>query len=87
MQVIDLANRKAEEKELKYKNIQKIRRYFFVAPQKLENNHEGVQFVLKCLSERICKEDKYYALNQGFESFSNTYPFMLLDEVKLKEAA
>jgi hypothetical protein len=63
MEVIDLAERKAAEKEEKYKNIKKIRRYFFVGNKKIEPNHEGMQFVLKCLSERACKEDKFYALN------------------------
>lgn len=50
LEVIDLAERKACEKEVKYTTIQKVRRYFFVGSTKLESNNEGVQFVLKCLS-------------------------------------
>lgn len=43
--------------------------------------------MLKCLSERASKEDKFYGLSEGFESFSSLYPFMLVDEAKLKEAS
>jgi hypothetical protein len=34
--VIDLAEGKANEKEQKYKTIQKVRRYFFVAGEKVQ---------------------------------------------------
>lgn len=63
MDIIDLAERKAAEKEQKYKNIKAIRRYFFLGSEKLEANNEGMAFVLKCLSERASKEDKFYSLN------------------------
>lgn len=39
---------------------------------------------MKCLAERSSKEDKFYALNESFESFATTYPFVLVDEIKLK---
>lgn len=85
--MIDLAERKANEKEQKYKNIQRVRRYFFVAEEKVRIDAEGLQFVLKCLDERKSKEDKFYGLSEGFESFATLYPFMLLSSQKLKQAA
>lgn len=50
-----MADRKASEKEEKYKNLQKVRRYFFVDQQKVDANHDGVKFVLGCLGEKIQK--------------------------------
>lgn len=50
IEVIDLAERKATEKETKYKNLQRVRRYFFVNSEKLDPNNEGVRFVMKCLA-------------------------------------
>jgi hypothetical protein len=38
LEVIDLAEKKASEKETKYKNIQKVRRYFFVDNEKVDPN-------------------------------------------------
>jgi len=55
MEVIDLAEKKAAEKEQKYKNIQKIRRYFFINKEKIDTEYEGVKFVMKCLAERQSK--------------------------------
>ena len=77
--MIDLAERKATEKETKYKNLQRVRRYFFVNSEKMDPNSEGVRFVMKCLAERRSKEDKYYSLSEDFSVFEKKYKFMLLD--------
>lgn len=50
MEVIDLAERKATEKETKYKTLQRVRRYFFVNSEKMDPNSEGIRFVMKCLA-------------------------------------
>lgn len=49
LEVIDLAEKKANEKENKYKNIQKVRRYFFIDNKIIDPNSEGVRYVMKCL--------------------------------------
>jgi len=82
-----MADRKASEKEEKYKGLQKVRRYFFVDEQKVDANHDGVKFVMGCLGEKMQKEDKYYGLGESFEQFSNTYPWVLLDSNKIQQAA
>ncbi len=83
LDVIDLAEKKANEKESKYKNIQRVRRYFFIGKGKLDPSYEGVNFVFKCLNERKSKEDKFYSLSDSFETFFAKYPFMFLVQKEL----
>ena len=52
--------------------------------QKVDVNHEGVKFVMGCLSERAQKEDKYYGLGDSYQGFAKTYPWMLLDNNKIQ---
>jgi hypothetical protein len=87
LEVIDLAEKKASEKETKYKNIQKVRRYFFIDNEKIDPNSEGVRYVMKCLQERASKEDKFYSLSENYESFQKKYAFMMVDKAKLEEAS
>ncbi len=41
--------------------------------------------MLKCLDERKSKEDKFYSLNDSFETFFNKYPFMFLVKKELEK--
>ena len=62
-EVIERAEKQATEKEKKYPQLKKIRRYFFIGGDKLEMNNPELGRVLEILTKYQTPEDKIYALN------------------------
>ena len=83
--MIDKAEQMATEKEIKYKGLQRVRRFFMVGDDKIEPSDPLIGVVLECLSQRLSSDDKYYALQESMQQFRQTYPFVLIREEYLTQ--
>ena len=47
--MIELAEKKATEKEMKYKQLKRVRRFFIVGEEKPNDSDNKVKLILNCL--------------------------------------
>jgi hypothetical protein len=81
-EVIELAEQKSTEKEAKYNQLKRVRRYFIVDEQKATDASNKVKLVLECLEKHKSNDDKIYALDCSLETFYQKYPFVFMTKQK-----